>query len=73
MQAVDVVEKRGGFGRGKAQVGGAQFRQLATSAPACQGRRGILAGGENQVYLRGQMLNGIRARAWSTAWDSMRW
>ena len=53
---IDLLEKRGGFGGGKAQVGGAQLGQLAPGAQAGQGELRILAGGDDQVQLRRQVL-----------------
>ena len=50
------VEKSGGFGGGETQVGGAQFGQLAPGAEPGQGERRILAGGDDQVHLRRQVL-----------------
>ena len=50
------VEKVGGFGGGKPQVGGAQFGQLAPGAQPGQGELRILAGGDDQVHLRRQVL-----------------
>ncbi len=38
LQAHHLVEKFGGFGRGKAQVGGAQLGQLAPGTQAGQGQ-----------------------------------
>jgi hypothetical protein len=56
LQAHRLVKKFGGFGRGKAQVGGAQFSQLAAGAQAGQGKLGILAGSDDQVHLWRQAL-----------------
>ena len=47
----------GGLGRGEAQVGGAQFGQLAPGAQPGQGQRGILTGGDDQVQLGRQVLD----------------
>ena len=56
VQAHHLVEKFGGFGRGKTQVGGAQLGQLAPGAQAGQGQLWVLAGGDDQVHLRRQVL-----------------
>ena len=56
VEAHHLVEKCGGFGGGKAQVGGAQLGQLAAGAQPGQGQRRILAGGDHQVQLRRQVL-----------------
>ena len=45
------IEKLGGFSRCKAQIGGAQFGQLAPDAPAGQGERRILTSGDDQMQL----------------------
>ena len=56
VEAHHLVEKSGGFGGGKAQVGGAQFGQLARGAQPGQGELRILTGGDDQVHLRRQVL-----------------
>ena len=56
VEAHHLVEKSGGFGGGKAQVGGAQLGQLAAGAQPGQGQLGILTGGDDQVHLRRQVL-----------------
>ena len=68
VQAHRLVEKFGGFGGGKAQVGGAQFGQLVAGAQPGQGELGVLAGGDDQVHLGRQVLEqkgeGIVNRLW---------
>ena len=56
LQTHRLVKKFGGFGRGKAQVGGTQFGQLATGAQTSQRKRRILAGSDDQVHLWRQVL-----------------
>ena len=56
-QAHHLVKKLSGFSGSEAQVGRAQFGQLAPGAQLCQGERWILAGGDNQVHLRRQVLH----------------
>ena len=56
VQSHHLVEKFGGFGGSKAQVGGAQFSQLAAGAQPSQGQVWILAGGDDQVHLWRQVL-----------------
>ncbi len=56
VQPHHLVEKFGGFGGGEAQVGGAQFGQLAPGAQAGQGQRWVFTGGDDQVHLRRQVL-----------------
>ena len=52
-----MVEKLGGFGGRKTQVGGAQLGQLAPDAEPGQGQRWILTGGDDQVHLWRQVLD----------------
>ena len=56
VQAHRIVEKFGGFGGRKAQVGGAQLGESALGAQAGQGQRRILAGGDDQVQPGRQVL-----------------
>ena len=56
VQAHHLVEKFGGFRGGKTQVGDAYFGQLAPGAQPGQGQGRILAGGDDQVHLRRQVL-----------------
>ena len=56
VQAHHLVEKLGGFGGGKTQVGGAQFGQLTPGAQPGQGQMWILTGGDDQVHLWRQVL-----------------
>ena len=49
VEAHHLVEKFGGFGGREAQVGGAQFGQLAPRAEPGQRERRILSGGDDQV------------------------
>ena len=51
-----LVEKAGGFGGGKTQVGGPQFGHLAPGAVASQGELRILTGGDDQVHLGRQVV-----------------
>ena len=55
-QTHHLVEKLGGFGGGEAQVGGAQLGHLAPGAQPGQGQLRVLAGGDDQVHLRRQVL-----------------
>ena len=57
VEAHDLVEKIGGFVRCEAQVGGAQFGQLAPGAQPGQRERRILAAGNDQPELRRQMID----------------
>ena len=56
LQPHHLVEKAGGFGGGKAQVGGAQLGHLAPGAQASQGELWILPGGDDQVQLGRQVV-----------------
>ncbi len=56
VQAHHLVEKFGGFGGGKTQVGGAQLSQLTPGAQPGQGEMWILTGGDDQVHLWRQVL-----------------
>ncbi len=56
LQAHRLVKKFGSLGRGEAQLGGAQFGQLSPGAQAGQRELGILAGCDDQVHLRRQVL-----------------
>ena len=51
-----LVEKLGGFGGGKAQIGGAQLGQLAAGTQPGQGEMRIFTGGDDQVHLRRYMF-----------------
>ena len=55
-QAHRPVEELGGLGGGETQVRGAQFGQLAPGAQPGQGQLRILAGGDDQVHARRQVL-----------------
>ena len=73
IQAHHPVEKFGGFGGGEAQVGGAQFGQLAAGAQPGQGQGWVFTGGDDQVHLRRQVLEqkgeGFVDRLWNrSAW-----
>ena len=57
VQSHHLVEKLGGFRRGKTQVDGAQLGQLAPGAEPGQGKLWILTGGDDQVHLRRQVLD----------------
>ena len=57
VEAHHLVEKIGGFIGRKAQVGGAQFGQLAAGAQAGQRERRILSAGNDQPELRRQMID----------------
>ena len=74
VQAHHLVEKVGGFGGGKAQVGGAQLGQLAPGAQSGQGKLWILAGGDDQVHLWRQVLEqkgeGLRQPVWNRSHGS---
>ena len=56
VQAHHLVEKVGGFGGGKTQVGGAQLGQLTPGAQPGQGKMWILTGGDDQVHLWRQVF-----------------
>ena len=56
IQAHHPVKKFGGFGGGKAQIGGAQFSQLTAGTQPCQRERRILTGGDQQVHLPWQVF-----------------
>ena len=57
IQSHHPVEEFGGFGGGKAQVGGAQFGQLTADAQAGQRQGRVFAAGDDQVHLRRQVLD----------------
>ena len=56
VEAHDLVEKSGGFGGRKPQVGRTQLGHLPPGAQAGQGQRRILAGGDDQMHLRRLVL-----------------
>jgi hypothetical protein len=55
VEAHDLGEKSGGFGRGKPQIRGAQFGQFVTRPQPRQRQRGILPGGDDQAHRGGQV------------------
>ena len=57
VQAHHPIEKVGGFGGRKAQIGGAQFGQLTAHAQPGQWELGILSAGNDQPHLRRQMID----------------
>ena len=56
VEAHDLVEENGRFLHRKAQIGRAQLGKLAAHAQAGQRQVGVLAGGDDQVQLRRQVL-----------------
>ena len=56
VQARRPLEELGGFGRREPQVGGAQLGQLAPGAQPGEGQARVLAGGDDQVHPRRQVL-----------------
>ncbi len=56
-EAHHLVEKFGSFSGGKAQIGGAEFGQLAAGTQPRQRERWVFTGGNHQVHLRRHMLD----------------
>src|SRR5215471_352964 len=57
VEAHHLVEKRGGFGRGKAQITGAHFDQLPPGTQTGQWKSWVLTGDDDQVHVWGLMLD----------------
>ncbi len=70
LQAHHPIEKRCGFGGGKAQAGPQQFIQLTAGAVTGQGQRRVLLRGNDQVHLRRLVLN-QKASPSSTGFESI--
>ena len=71
-EAHRVVEKLGGFGGREAQIGGAQFGQLAAGAQPGQREWRILSGGDDQLHLRRQVIEQEGQRLDRSVWNRAR-